>query len=89
MLDEKILDVVKYTKSFTVLYIEDNLDFYSYSIGENAGKEVVSFKIINESKCCYKNDIKITFQSIEREKKNISNIPESFRYLQFLKSIEN
>ncbi len=70
-------------------YIEDNLDFYSYSIGENAGKEVVSFKIINESKCCYKNDIKITFQSIEREKKNISNIPESFRYLQFLKSIEN
>lgn len=69
-------------------YINNNFDFFMYDIGKDAGKEVVSFKIINDSECCYKDDIKISFQSVNRENKLNYIIPSEFKHLYFLNYIE-
>lgn len=69
-------------------YIDNTFDFFMYDIGENVSEEVVSFKVINDSECCYKDDIKISFQSIDRESNLNYVVPNELKSLHLFKSIE-
>jgi hypothetical protein len=71
-------------------YIEDIYDFYMYDLGKTTGKKVNSFKIINGSYNCYKKKIQVEFSSIAMDQKNRNiTIPTEFKYLMFMKDIEN
>lgn len=47
--------------------IDNIYDFYLYASGLRAGKKVKFLKLINDSKICYKNNIKLQFATIEKK----------------------
>ena len=50
-------------------------------------KEVASFRLINDSNCCYKDDIQVQFEKIEKSPVQEMIIPKAFQKEIFMNSI--